>query len=213
MSFNTYGQNSKTFGARYQVWSEVKGVKHGGGVIDATAFANYPVGSVIPAGTPVHLNKAGNTLTPIYFYELAETLLATDTEAVLYGNYPLSAAGGNLIAAPSAIGGDGTGVAYSAAVDNGNGTHTITIEANALGAAAAGTVYAEADKAGAGAIVAETAVPDGLLLHDIVKEDGDTFATGAIVDKGRIFYDRIVAIPDAYKKHLEYVGISFEKGV
>ena len=213
MSFNTYGQNSKTFGARYQVWSEVKGVKHGGGVIDATAFANYPVGSVIPAGTPVYLDKAGGTLKPIYFYELAETLLATDTEAVLYGNYPLTATGGNLIVVPSAIGGTGTGVAYSAAVDNGDGTHTITIQANALGTATAGTVYAEADQAGAGAVVAETAVPDGLLLHDIVKEDGDTFATGAIVDKGRIFYDRIVAIPDAYKKHLEYVGISFEKGV
>ena len=213
MSFNTYGQNSKTFGARYQLWSEVKGVKHGGGVIDATAFANYPVGAVIPAGTPVYLNKAGGTLTPIYFYELAETLLATDTEAVLYGNYPLSAAGGNLIAVPTAIGGTGTGVAYSAAVDNGDGTHTITILANALGTAAAGTIYAEADQAGAGAVVKETAVPDGLLLHDIVKEEGDTFATGAIVDKGRIFYDRIVAIPDAYKKHLEYVGISFEKGV
>lgn len=213
MSFNTYGQNSKTFGARYQVWSEVKGVKHGGGVIDATAFANYPVGAVIPAGTPVYLNKAGGTLTPIYFYELAETLLATDTEAVLYGNYPLTATGGNLIAAPSAIGGTGTGVAYSAAVDNGDGTYTITIVANALGTAAAGTVYAEANKAGTGAVVKETVVPDGLLLHDIVKEEGDTFATGAIVDKGRIFYDRIVAIPAAYKKHLEYVGISFEKGV
>lgn len=211
MSFNTYGQNSKTFGARYQVWSEVKGVKHGGGVIDATAFANYPVGSVIPAGTPVYLDKAGGTLKPIYFYELAETLLATDTEAVLYGNYPLSADGGNLIVVPSAIGGTGTGVAYSAAVDNGDGTHTITIAANALGTAAAGTVYAEADQAGAGAVVAETAVPNGLLLHDIVKEEGDTFATGAVVDEGRIFEDRIVAIPAAYKAVLP--GIKFEKGV
>lgn len=211
MSFNTYGQNSKTFGARYQVWSEVKGVKHGGGVIDATAFANYPVGSVIPAGTPVYLDKSGGTLKPIYFYELAETLEATDTTAVLYGNYPLSAAGGNLIAAPSAIGGSGTGVAYSAAVDNGDGTHTITIVANALGTAVAGTVYAEADKAGAGAVVKETAVPNGLLRHDIVKEDGDTWATGAVVDEGRIFEDRIVAIPAAYKAVLP--GIKFEKGV
>ena len=211
MSFNTYGQNSKTFGARYQVWSEVKGVKHGGGVIDATAFANYPVGSVIPAGTPVYLDKAGGTLKPIYFYELAETLEATDTEAVLYGNYPLTADGGNLIVAPSAVDGTGTGVAYSAAVDNGDGTHTITIEANALGAAAAGTVYAEADKAGAGAKVEEDAVPNGLLLHDIVKEEGDEFATGAVVDEGRIFEDRIVAIPAAYKAVLP--GIKFEKGV
>ena len=213
MSFNTYGQNSKTFGARYQVWAEVKGVKHGGGVIDATAFAdaNYPVGSVIPAGTPVYLDKAGGTLKPIYFYELAKTLTAADTSAVLYGNYPLSADGGNLIAVPSAIGGDGTGVAYSAAVDNGDGTHTITIQAEALGTAAAGTVYAEADKAGATAVVVETAVPNGLLLHDIVKEEGDTFATGAVVDEGRIFEDRIVAIPAAYKAVLP--GIKFEKGV
>lgn len=212
MSFNTYGQNSKTFGARYQVWSEVKGVKHGGGVIDATAFANYPVGSVIPAGTPVYLDKAGGTLKPIYFYELAETLKATDTEAVLYGNYPLTAAGGNIIAVPTAIGGTGAGVAYSAAVDNGDGTHTITIAQNALGTATAGTVYAEADGAAAsGKIVKETAVPNGLLLHDIVKEEGDTFATGAVVDEGRIFEDRIVAIPAAYKAVLP--GIKFEKGV
>lgn len=212
MSFNTYGQNSKTFGARYQVWSEVKGVKHGGGVIDATAFADYPVGSVIPAGTPVYLDKAGGTLKPIYFYELAETLEATDTEAVLYGNYPLTADGGNIIAVPTAIGGTGAGVAYSAAVDNGDGTYKITIEANALGAAAAGTVYAEADGVGSsGKKVKETAVPNGLLLHDIVKEEGDTFATGAVVDEGRIFEDRIVAIPAAYKAVLP--GIKFEKGV
>ena len=209
MSFNTYGQNSKTFGARYQVWSEVKGVKHGGGVIDATAFANYPVGSVIPAGTPVYLDKAGGTLKPIYFYELAEAPEATATEAVLYGNYPLTAAGGYIIAAPSAIGGTGTGVAYSAAVDNGDGTHTITIAAEALGAATAGTVYAEANAAGTA--VEEAAVPNGLLLHDIVKEEGDTFATGAVVDEGRIFEDRIVAIPAAYKAVLP--GIKFEKGV
>lgn len=212
MSFNTYGQNSKTFGARYQVWSEVKGVKHGGGVVDATAFANYPVGSVIPAGTPVYLDKSGGTLKPIYFYELAETLEATDTEAVLYGNYPLTAAGGNIIAVPTSIGGTGEGVAYSAAVDNGDGTHTITIVQNALGTAAAGTVYAEADAAGAnGKKVKETAVPNGLLLHDIVKEDGDTWATGAVVDDGRIFEDRIVAVPAAYKAAMP--GIKFEKGV
>lgn len=212
MSFNTYGKKTYTSKAPVQVWSEVKGVKHGGGVIDATAFANYPVGSVIPAGTPVYLDNAGGTLKPIYFYELAKTLKATDEEAVLYGNYPLTAAGGNLIAVPTAIGGTGKGVAYSAAVDNGDGTHTITIAANALGTAAAGTVYAEANGAGdTGKVVKETAVPNGLLLHDIVKEEGDTFATGAVVDEGRIFEDRIVAVPAAYKAAMP--GIKFEKGV
>jgi hypothetical protein len=211
MSFNTYGQKTLTSKAPVQVWAEVSGVKHGGGSIDG--FSSLPVGTVIPAGVPVALDAAGGTIKPIYFYELAETLTNNDTEAVLYGNYPLNANGGNLIAVPSTIGGTGTGVAYSAAVDNGDGTHTITILANALGAAAAGTIYAEADQSGAGAVVEETAVPAGLLWHDVVKEDGDTVGTGAVVDAGRVFEDRIPAIPAAYKKHLEYVGIKFEKGI
>jgi hypothetical protein len=212
MSFNTYGQKTLTSKAPVQVWAEVSGVKHGGGSING--FSSLAVGTVIPAGIPVALDAAGGTIKPIYFYELAETLLDTDTEAILYGAAPLVAAGGYLIVVPSTIGGTGTGVAYSAAVDNGDGTHTITIQANALGTAEAGTIYAEANGAGAsGKYVKETAVPNGLLWHDIVKEDGDTVGTGAVVDAGRVFEDRIPAIPAAYKKHLEYVGIKFEKGI
>lgn len=213
MSFNTYGQKSQTAGAPVQVWAEVTGVKTGGGTIDEAAFAALPVGAVIPAGTPVNLDKSGGVLTPIYFYELKTALLATDTVAVLYGSVPLNAAGGNLIVVPAAIGGTGTGVAYSAAVDNGDGTHSVTIVANALGTAAAGTVFAEASAAGASATVKNAAVPNGLLWNDIVKEEGDTVASGAVVDAGRIYADRIPALPAAYEKHLEYVGIKFEKGV
>lgn len=211
MSFNTYGQKTLTSKAPVQVWSEISGVKHSGGSIDG--FSSLAVGTVIPAGVPVALDAAGGTIKPIYFYELAKPLLATDTEAILYGAAPLVATGGYLIVVPSTIAGTGTGVAYSAAVDNGDGTHTITIEANALGTATAGTIYAEADKSGEGAVVKETAVPAGLLWHDVVKEDGDTVGTGAIVDAGRVFEDRIPAIPAAYKRHLEYVGIKFEKGI
>lgn len=211
MSFNTYGQKTYTSKAPVQVWAEVSGVKHGGGSING--FSSLAVGTVIPAGTPVYLDKSGGTLKPIYFYELAKTLKTTDTEAILYGAAPLVATGGNVIVVPSAIAGDGTGVAYSAAVDNGDGTHTITIQANALGTAAAGTIYAEADKAGTSAVVKETAVPNGLLWHDIVKEEGDDTATGAVVDDGRVFEDRIPAVPAVYKRHLEYVGIKFEKGI
>ena len=209
MSFNTYGQKTYTSKAPVQVWSEVSGVKHCGGTING--FSGLAVGAVIPAGVPVYLDAAGGTVKPIYFYELAKTLLATDTEAVLYGAAPLTAGGGNLIVVPSAIAGTGTGVAYSAAVDNGDGTHTITILANALGTATAGTIYAEADKAGAGAVVEETAVPNGLLWHDVVKEDGDSVGTGAVVDSGRVFENRIPAIPAAYKAVLP--TIKFEKGI
>ncbi len=208
MSYNTYGKKSRDARVPIPVWAEVTGVKHGGGSID---LSNFPVGGVIPAGTPVNLDKAGGTLTPIYFYELVEKLKATDTKAVLYGSAPLTAGGGKLIEVPSTIGGSGTGVAYSAAVDNGDGTHTITIQAEALGEAEAGTIYAEADKAGAGAVVENTAVPEGLLWHDIVKEDGDTWGTGAVVDTGRIYEDRIVGIPSVYKAAMP--SVKFEKGI
>ena len=209
MSFNTYGQKTKTSGVPVQVWAEVSGVKNGGGTI--ADFDDLPDGYVIPAGTPVNLDKAGGSLTPVYFYELKTTLTALATEAVLYGNAPLVAGGGNVIVVPSAIAGTGTGVAYSKAEDNGDGTHTITIVANALGTAAAGTIYAESDKAGTGAIVKNTAVPNGLLWNDIVKEEGDTVASGAVVDVGRIYEDRAPSIPAAYKAVLS--TIKFEKGI
>lgn len=210
MSFNTYGQSSKNFNTRYQVWSEVKGVKHSGGTIEG--FEDYPVGATIPAGTPVALNEAGGTLTPFFFYEVAQDVSDTDTEVVLYGSSPLASTG-NLMVAPSEIGGEGTGVAYTGAQDEGNGKYSITITADAFGELKAGDALALADSAGEDAVIASEGLPSGLLWHDIVKEEGDTLATGAVVDKGRIFEDRIVAIPSAYKRHLEYVGISFEKGI
>jgi hypothetical protein len=49
------------------------------------------------------------------------------------------------------------------------------------------------------------------LWHDVVKEDGDTVGTGAVVDAGRVFEDRIPAIPAAYKAVLP--TIKFEKGI
>ena len=42
----------------------------------------------------------GGTIKPIYFYELAKTLKATDTEAILYGAAPLVPTGGYLIVVP-----------------------------------------------------------------------------------------------------------------
>ena len=54
------------------VWAEVRGVKHGGGSID---LSDFPVGGVIPAGTPVNLDKSGGTLTPLYLYEVVEDVI------------------------------------------------------------------------------------------------------------------------------------------
>lgn len=214
MGYNTYGQRKVTRDVPLQVWAEVRGVKHGGGVIDATEFAKYATGDVIPAGTPVYLDKSGGTLTPVYFYEVLEAVTTSDTEVLLKGAFPLAATGYIMIA-PSTAGGAGKGVAYTdgTVVSKAKFTHSVAITANALGAMAAGTILAVADSAHAStSIPLNPAIPNGLLLHDIVKVNGDTWATGGVVDEGRIFEDRIVGgVPRAYK--LGMPEIKFEKGI
>lgn len=213
MSFNTYGKSEKSTGARHQVWAEVPGVKHGGGIIDATAFANYPVGWRIPAGTPVHLDKSGGTLTPVYFYEVLEDVGSSTTKIKLKGFYPLASTG-VIMVAPDTIGGQGKGVAYSGGKveDASKGLQEVTIEGNALGDLTTGTIIAVAGSAhNSESVMVSTTVPNGLLWHDIVKEEGDVWATGAVVDVGRILEDRIVGVPAAYKAVLP--GIKFEKGI
>ncbi len=207
MGFNTFGQISKTSRAPFQVWAEVSGVKSGGGTLD---ISSYPTGTVVRAGTPVALDKSGGTLVPVLFYETAKAVLATDTEVLLVGSGVLSATG-NIGVVPETFGGDTQGAAYTAGVDNGDGTFSIEIVANALGALDMGEVLAKVSDTTATAKLSNLAKPEGLLWHDIVVEDGDTLATGAIVDVGRIFEDRAPRVPAAYKAFIP--SVKFEKGI
>ena len=210
MSFNTYGSKSKDLGMKLiPVWIKVDGVYQGGGkLVVASNFATeYPVGTVIPAGTPCNLNKSGGTLTPSYTYELAAEVKSTDTKVVFKANGGLKAIkqGTFVMVAPATATTSGTGFEVGACAVNADGNIEVTIVANAWGALAAGTKFVTCDKAGAGAVV--TVVPNGLLWHDIVVEEGDTSATGALVYEGSILADRIAPIPACFAKEMSNITL------
>ncbi len=206
MSYNTYGQKSRGARAPIPVWAEVRGVKHGGGSID---LSDFPVGGVIPAGTPVNLDKSGGTLTPLYLYEVVEDVIVTGTEVAVRANVAPSV--GDAIMVFGGIATEGKSVKVNKVEEDAYGVQTITLNA-ALGVLEEGAILVVAD-----VVHATTAkpkvdlLPTGLLWHDIVKEEGDTWGTGAVVDEGRIYEDRIVGVPSVYKTAMP--SVKFEKGI
>ena len=211
MSFNTYGSKSKDYGMKLiPVWVKVDGVYQGGGKLYvASSFTSeYPIGTVIPAGTPCYLDKAGGTLKPAYTYELAKALLATDEKVVFKGNGYLKAIkqGDVVMVAPTTV--TTTGAAYTVGVvtEDADGNYEVAIEANAWGTAAVGTIFIVANAAGASGKL-PALVPNGLLWHDIVVEEGDTSATGALVYEGAILSDRVPPIPACYAKEMSRITL------
>lgn len=206
MSYNTYGQKDRDARVPIPVWAEVTGVKHGGGSIDLSEF---PAGGVIPAGTPVHLDKSGGTLTPLYLYEVVE--VSADGKEITVRANVAPAVGDALMVFPNTVNGKGKAVAVKTVVEKDYGIHTITFTA-AFAEAKEGVLLVVADKADeTGAVVKVSSLPEGLLWHDIVKEEGDIWGTGAVVDTGRIYEDRIVGVPSAYKAAMP--SVKFEKGI
>ena len=203
MSLNTFGQRQKTGTAPFAVWAEVKGVKSGGGTIEG--FSALPVGAVIPAGTPVYQDESGGTLKVLKTYRVAEDVTA-DTAVPILTAWGVPAVD-SFVAVMSDVTGTVSGVKVSAVGDDVNGVTELTV-ATAV-TLKEGDALIEVDKAGTGAVA--KVVPNGLLWHDIVKEEGDTLATGAVVDVGRIFADRAPALGAGIEKHL--VTIKFEKGI
>jgi hypothetical protein len=212
MSFNTFGQTSKSFGGFTPIWLEVSGVKQAGGTLKApTSYAvDYPVGSVIPAGTPVYLAKSGGDLIPLQTFELAQDIAAIDTVIKFKsnGSVPQIKAGMNLMKAGATYATTGTAYAVPANIAIVGDNCEVTIVADAWGhTGKAGDIYVEANGVGASKLPFTT--PNGLLWHDIVIETGDTVATGAVVYDGSILVDRISPIPDCVKAALP--SINFEK--
>ena len=211
MSFNTIGSKTTIYGGFTPIWLEVEGVKQAGGSLKApVAFAtDYPTGTVIPAGTPVYLAKSGGDLIPLQTFELAVALAAGDTKIVFKnaGNVPQVKAGQFLMLAPATYA--TTGTAYTVPAGGVvNGTNIeIPITAGSWGTANAGDVFVVAKGTGASQLMYTT--PNGLLWHDIIIEDGDFYATGAVVFDGSILVDRTSPIPACVKTVLS--DINFEK--
>ena len=211
MSFNTYGARSKSLGMNLiPVWVKVDGVYQGGGKLYvASSFTSeYPVGTVIPAGTPCYLDKAGGTLKPVYTYELAAALGASDTKVVFKGKGYLKAikTGDVVMKAPATVITTGAAYTVGTVAKNVDGNYEVTISANEWGTASAGDIFVIGNSAGASGKL-PALVPNGLLWHDIVVEEGDTSATGALVYEGAILADRVAPIPACYAKELSRITL------
>lgn len=211
MSFNTYGSKSKDYGMKLiPVWVKVDGVYQGGGKLYvASSFTSeYPIGTVIPAGTACYLDKAGGTLKPVYTYELAANLGASDEVVVFKGNGNLKPikTGDVVMKAPATVATTGAAFTVGTVTKNSAGNYEVAIVANAWGTATAGDIFVVANSAGAsGKVVA--LVPNGLLWHDIVVEEGDTSATGALVYEGAILADRVAPIPACFAKEMTNITL------
>jgi len=83
--FNTFGSTTTTIGGGIPVWKKVEDKLTSGaklGVVPA-------IGSVLPAGTPVVVDKVGGTAMPIAFYKTAAAVVATPASPAVKGVYAL----------------------------------------------------------------------------------------------------------------------------
>ena len=208
MSYNTYGNGSKVYGGAYPVWFHVDGIQTSGGTLETLP----PVGTVIPAGTMVQMEVAGDEHVKILeTFTVAANVSTTDTEVkvIAAGKLPVLEATMAVMKAPATATGTGKAVLVGKVTDNGDGTHSFTITAGALGALTKGDILVRAAAEGASAKM--YCVPTGLTFNDVYIEEGTTKATCASVEVGKIMEDRIAPVPDCVKAVLP--RISFQKGV
>lgn len=196
---NVFGRTSKQYPASViPVFMEVKERKLGGGTVK---IENLPNGTLIPVGVPVRLAKMGGDAIILDGFKVLAAVTAESTAVKLSdgicGTKPakgmiLGKLSGDTAAKAAALGAytEGTGFA---------------ITANSLGTLAEGDMLYICVEAGASK---KAVLPDGLSWRDILKEEGDTVASVAVVTKGQVLGDRIPTMPDAYKDALK--GITFE---
>ena len=162
----------------------------------------YPVGSVIPIGTPVYVPKVGAEAVVLETFEVVGAVDANATSVVLK-----SVSGALNPAKDMIVGKNGSNNVASKAVklpaptSVGTGDHegeyTFAITANSLGALSDGDILVMVAEAGSSKAAV---MPTGLLYEDVLI--GNVGATGTVVTKGQVLADRIAAVPAAYKPYL-----------
>ena len=216
-NYGTYGSSTKSYGGFVPVWKYVgnEGVEEAGGTLyvpeGSTFAAEYPVGTLIPEGTPVQLSAPGGTLTVLKTYEVAASFDSSASVVVSFrkaGSALPIKVGDFLMAAPETVDTTGTGYEVTNVSIDASGNYSIDISVGGFGAALKDAIFVECDKAGAGAVIA--AKPTGLLWHEIYISDGVTAATGASVFNGIVLVDRIPPLPSCVAKTL--TQIKTEKG-
>lgn len=216
-NYGVYGSTSKDFGGLVPVWKRAanEGMEEAGGSLyvpeGSTLLAEYPVGTVIPIGTPVQLSAPGGALTILKTYEVAATFDSSTSVKVSFKSagaaLPVKV-GDFLMLAPATVGTTGTGYKVKNVSIDSSGNYSIDISVGGFGAATKGDIFVACNKAGAGAVLA--AVPTGLLRREVYIADGTDCATGASVFEGTILGDRIPPVPACVKAVLPQ--IRFEKG-
>ena len=204
-----FSPDSKQYpGSVVPVWLEVKERKIAGGTVD---ISDFPKGTLIPAGIPVHLGVMGGSATFLEGYEVQSAVNSSATSLVL------KAVGGYMADPSGLVVGKvdaSTGIAAKA-VELGTGTEgtgdnkgkfTFTIEANSLGTLAAGDILYIISEAGSSKAMLK---PTGLSWRQIyINSDNPTYGTVAVVTKGQVLADRIPAVSDYFKSLMP--GITFE---
>lgn len=209
MSFNTFSSTQKTYGGSHFVWHEVRKRLLSGGTLPTPL---PPVGTVIPAGTPVQIDKAGETAKLLEFFEVAAPVTAADTVVKVKAGLglPKPDKGMAIMVAPSTLTASGKSIAATnVTYDSSDNTYSFTIAANDLGVLAIGAILVNAASVGASVKVA--AIPNALTWNDVyIKEDTYAATVTGVVD-GVIYADRIAPLPDSVKALLP--AILFQKGV
>lgn len=189
---NTFGSKTRKFGGAFPVWKDVFSKVDGGGVFEKTP----DVGDVIPAGTPVYLDKIGGTSKCLEFYEAQEGSAGTTLKVIVGMGLPTPTVGQFLMKVPDTLNGTGTGVKVTKVVIDGNeATVTLSADPDTL---AVGDFLTVAAASGATQKMAITSM-SGLTKNDAYIEEGTQVATCTVVWSGKVYADRIQPIPDIFK--------------
>jgi hypothetical protein len=195
---NTFNSGSASYQAgKIPIWLHVDEFYTAGCTLNT-----YPVGSVIPIGTPVYVPKVGAEAVVLETFEVIGAIDSSATSVVLK-----SVSGALNPAKDMIVGKNGSNNVASKAVklpaptSVGTGDHegeyTFAITANSLGALSDGDILVMVAEAGSSK---PAVMPTGLLYEDVLI--GNVGATGTVVTKGQVLADRIAEVPAVYKPYL-----------
>lgn len=209
---NTYGSYSKRYGGGFPAWRSVAPGETSGGML-----ASLPeVGTLIPSGTLVSLDKVGGTATIVksWYAAASATNTATSIKVKLASIYTLKPVVGDFIMiAPSTVDATGQGAEITAVAldgaDTSGLTYTLTLAATLGTALTTSSILVQADGATASAKL--LAIPSGITKTDIEISLGMTAASADSIFDGVIYEDRIQPVPASIKAVLPQ--IKFEKGI
>ena len=227
-TFNTINQSTAQIGGGKVVWSRVRELYQGGGLIDHT---DYPAGTVIPAGTMVKFNGAGaevNIITAEGNAGIKEVNTLTVTKGATAAGNVIVTLDGTVAVSVVLLATDDTAAKVAAKIAAKTFTgytaeaegNVVTFTAAAVGVKAA-PAFADDEAPNASSVTATFVTPvvgaaadgsdltdvNGLIFEDVYMPEGTIHATCAVVRAGRIYADRVDggALPAAIESQLPMI--------